>query len=297
RDRVLVESPTYPNATQALRTGGGRLLTVPLDPLGWDLETLTGAVTRRRPRLAFLMPDFHNPTGLVMSETMRRDVARLLARHDCIPVIDEAHHLLTLDDSPACTPFARHAKDTITIGSASKSIWGGLRLGWLRAPEPLIDRLTAARIQLDLGAPVLEQLVLARLLENGLGAIIDGHRARLREQRDVLAAELAEHLPDWRFRLPAGGMVLWCELPIAASTALVYEAERVGVHLPPGPAFAPEGGLDRFVRVPFTLAPDTIREAVRRLAAAWAVVVSDERRGAGGRRTPAAGAVDPVLVA
>lgn len=296
RDRVLVESPTYPNATHALRTGGGRLLTVPLEPTGWDLDMLRAAVKRNRPRLAYLMPDFHNPTGLVMPERLRGDLGRLLARHDCLPVVDEAHHLLRLDDAPALPPFATYA-EAITVGSASKSIWGGLRLGWLRAPEHLVDRLTSARVQLDLGAPVLEQLVLVRLLEGGVDALVGSHRDRLREQRDVLAAELRQHLPSWSFRMPAGGMVLWCELPGGSATAVCQAAEQVGLHLPPGPAFAPEGGLDRFIRIPFTLPPDDLREAVRRLAAAWAAVMTDGARDGGGRRTPAGVGVDPVLVA
>lgn len=98
------------------------------------------------------------------------------------------------------------------------------------------------------------------------------HRARLRAQRDALAAALTEHLPEWEFRLPSGGMSLWCRLPHGSSTALVAEAERHDVHLAPGPAFAPAGGLDRFVRIPFTLPVAELEEAVRRIAAAWAAV-------------------------
>ncbi len=269
RDRVLVESPTYPNATEALTTGGGRLATLPLDPDGWDLDVVEAFLARRRPRLAYLMPDFHNPTGLVMPRTQRRAYAALLRRHDCVPIVDEAHHTLRLDGQEALPPFATEIDTAVTIGSASKSIWGGLRIGWIRSPIGLVERLTRARVSLDLGAPVLEQLVLARLLRGDVDGVLEANRARLREQRDALAAAVRAELPDWTFRLPGGGMSLWCRLPVAGSTALVDAAGRHGVLLAPGPAFAPEGGLDRYLRIPFTAPVPDLEEAVRRIAAAW----------------------------
>ncbi|WGX98599.1 PLP-dependent aminotransferase family protein [Nocardioides sp. L-11A] len=293
RDRVLVESPTYPNAVQALRAGGGRIVTIALDPYGWDLDAVAATLARRRPRLVSAMPDFHNPTGLVMGEADRERYARLLGRSGATAVVDEAHYLLPLDDDAAAgPPFAAYAPEAICVGSASKSIWGGLRLGWIRAPRPLVDRLTRARVGLDLGVPVLEQLVLTRLLTGDLDAVVRGQRARLREQRDAMTGALAEHLPDWEFRMPGGGMVLWCHLPSAGATALSTEAERHGVLLAPGPSFAPEGGLDRYLRLPYATAAPQLVEAVRRITDAWAVVTSDR----GGAPIPPSGA-EPVLVA
>ncbi|MCW2792128.1 MAG: transcriptional regulator, GntR family, partial [Nocardioides sp.] len=136
---------------------------------------------------------------------------------------------------------------------------------------------------MDLGAPVMEQLVLARLLSDG-GAVLAERRLRLREQRDRLAAAFAEHLPEWRFRLPTGGLALWLELPLPLATAVTAEAERLGVIVAPGPVFAVEGGLDHFLRVPWTRPGDELDEAVRRLAAAWAVVRERQDLGARGPR-------------
>jgi DNA-binding transcriptional MocR family regulator len=169
-------------------------------------------------------------------------------------------------------PFAGFAPDTITIGSSSKSYWGGLRLGWIRAPREQMERLTRARVSLDLGAPVFEQLVLVRLLADS--SILPANRERLREQRDALASAVADLLPDWRFHLPTGGLALWCRLPGTYGTAVVTEAERRGVIIAPGPVFAAEGGLDSYVRIPWTRPADELTEAVRRLADAWAVVRS-----------------------
>ena len=288
RDRVLVENPVYPNATLAIRNAGARLTGIPVDPDGWDLDVVGAAVRQVQPRLAYLIPDFQNPTGHVMTEPERRTYARHLKRGRVIPVVDEAHQALALEGQEMPEPFAAFAPDAVTIGSASKTFWGGLRLGWIRAPRDRMDELTRARVGLDLGAPVMEQLVLARLLADA-DPIVAEHRRRLREQRDRLAAALSEHLPEWRYRLPAGGLAMWCQLPLALGTAVADEADRLGVIVAPGPAFSVEGGLDRFIRIPWTRSGDELEEAVRRLARAWDRVAS---RGAGpGRRT------DRVLVA
>ena len=151
-----------------------------------------------------------------MTDEQRAEYAAHLRRTRTVAVVDEAHQALALEGQEMPRPFAAYAPDTITIGSASKSFWGGLRLGWLRAPHARMDALTQARLGLDLGAPVLEQLVLTRLLA-APDAILAAHRARLREQRDALAAAVARELPEWRFILPRGGLALWCQLPAPAA--------------------------------------------------------------------------------
>ncbi len=270
-DRVVVESPTYPNATQAVRQAGARLVPATVDPDGWDLDALGATLRQSSPRLAYLIPDFQNPTGHLMSDAQREELAAALARTRTIAVADEAHQALALRPGLAAEmprPLAAHATDAITVGSASKSFWGGLRLGWVRAPLAEMDRLIQARIGMDLGAPVFEQLVLADLLDHA-DEVLPVHRERLLDGREALVAAMREHLPAWRFRVPDGGLALWCELPEALGTATTVEAERRGVVVAPGPVFAVEGGLDRHVRIPWTASPDDLTEAVRRLAAAW----------------------------
>ena len=287
-DRVLVESPVYPNATDALRHAGARLVPAPVDPEGWDLDAVAAALRQAAPRAAYLIPDFQNPTGHLMTDAQREEYAAHLRATHTTAIVDEAHQALALDGQEMPRPFAAFARDTITIGSASKSYWGGLRLGWIRAPHGLMERLTQARVSLDLGAPVLEQLVLVRLLGDE-GEILDGNRARLRVQRDALVSAVREELPDWRFHLPTGGLALWCRLPGAHGTAVAAEAERHGAIIAPGPVFAAEGGLDSFVRIPWTRPAEELREAVRRLGAAW----SEVRDRPAGRGRPS----DRVMVA
>lgn len=286
RDRVLVESPGYPNAHAALRRAGARRVPVPMDVDGWDLDAVARILREARPRLAYVIPDFQNPTGNLMSNAQREQYAALLRRAGTVPVVDESHVALQLDGSTMPRPFASFAPDTITVGSASKSLWGGLRMGWIRCPAAVTERLVGARVALDLGSPVLEQLVVARLLKQREDIWAD-HRGRLREQRDALGAALAARLPDWRCRRPRGGLSLWCELPVArpaGAVALAAEAERHGVAVSPGPMFAVDGGLDGFVRIPFTRPADELREAVERLDTAWEALGTG-RRGRPDRRT------------
>lgn len=284
-ERVVVETPTYPNATQAVRRSGARLVPAAVDPDGWDLDVLAATLRQTSPRLAYLIPDFQNPTGHLMPDEERAVLADAAARARTRVVADEAHQALALAPGLAAAmprPMAAHAPDTITVGSASKSFWGGLRLGWVRAPLADMDRLLQTRIGLDLGAPVFEQLVLADLLDRA-EEVLPVHRARLLAGRDALVGALRAQLPSWRFRVPEGGLALWCELPEALGTATTAEAERRGVVVAPGPVFAVEGGLDRHVRIPWTASPDDLVEAVRRLAAAWEHVSGDAHRPAAPR--------------
>ena len=165
-DRVLVDTPGYPNAAERIRNAGARLATTEVDPDGWDLDATAARLRQVAPRLAYLIPDFQNPTGLLMSDEERERYAAELRRGHVTPIVDESHVMLAMEGQPMPRPFAAYAPDTITVGSASKAFWGGLRVGWVRAPLDLMEQLTRARVTLDLGVPVMEQLATVRLLED-----------------------------------------------------------------------------------------------------------------------------------
>ena len=274
-DRILMESPTYPNAIESARRSGARPVALPLGTEGsggdgWHTGALVATLRQTAPRAAYLIPDFQNPTGALMSDEQRAVVASALRSSHTVPIIDETVADLALEDQPVPRPFAAHLNRTITIGGASKTYWGGLRIGWLRAPRELFGRIADARLSFDLSAPVLDQLVQLELFRTR-AAILASRRAQVSASRDALIDALTEHLPEWSLGRPAGGLSLWVGLPRAVSTALTVAAERQGVLLAPGPAFAVEGGLERFVRLPFAdHDPEVLREAARRLAAAWA---------------------------
>jgi DNA-binding transcriptional MocR family regulator len=290
-DRVLVETPTYPNGADTLRRAGGRLVAVPVEPDGWDVEGMVATVRQTRPASAYLLPDFQNPTGLVMSGPERERLGAALTRAGTVAIVDEAHQGLALDGQEMPPPMACFAPGAVTIGSASKVFWGGLRLGWLRVPDrATMERIVASRLALDLGSPLIEQLALLRLLEDPT-ALRAAHLERLRARRAALVAALRERLPSWEFRVPAGGLCLWCRLPAPAASSLVAAAERAGVAIAPGPIFGVDGGLERFVRIPFARPEADLVAAVDVLAEVWGDV-SARRSAERGRRTP-----DRVIVA
>ena len=266
--RALVELPSYPAALDALRGAGARLVPVPMSESGWDVEALVAAARDQVPALAYLMPDFHNPTGLVMDAAARRRSLRALHRAGTLTVIDETFAELNLDGIPMPAPAAALAvrpERTVTIGSLSKAVWGGLRIGWIRADPALIHRLVTVRAASDLASPLFEQIVAASTLAC-LEEILAERREVIRRRRTALAGALDERLPDWSYALPAGGLFLWARLPEPISTGLALEASRRDLQITPGPRFAAAGLLERHVRLPFTLAPWQVERAVEILA-------------------------------
>jgi DNA-binding transcriptional MocR family regulator len=263
--RVLLESPVYPNAIAAFARAGARVSGVDAGET-WA-GGMSAAARQLSPAAAYLIPDFHNPTGALRSNADRQQVADAFGRSGTTAVVDESNVLLGLDGQPMPEPFAAFHPDTLTAGSLSKPFWGGLRIGWLRMPAERMDEIARARLSLDLGSPVLEQLAATRLI--GDRHIREQRLEQLRSSRDAALQALARHLPEWSVRCPSGGLHLWCMLPEPLSSALVARAEERDVVLAAGPEFAPEGGLDRFVRIPFTQPADVLTDAVARLAAAW----------------------------
>jgi DNA-binding transcriptional MocR family regulator len=271
-DPVLVESPTYPNTLDALTGARARVVAVGLAPEGWDVEGFEAALRQSLPRLAFLMPDFHNPAGHLMSERDRAALAEAAAAVGTRLVIDETFAELPLgggSGSALPAPLAAWdpAGQVITIGSMSKAFWAGLRVGWVRADPGLAARLQAARGPSDLASPVVEQLAAAWLLERA-ESLLPARRESLTRRRDTLTAALAEQLPTWSFRTPGGGLSLWVRLDGPVSSALARAAERHRLRLVPGPRFGVGANLESYLRLPFTLPEAELLDAVGRLAAA-----------------------------
>ncbi len=292
-DRVVTESPTYPNAIATLTHCGGRVVGVDVPRDETDTEPMTTTLRQVRPRVAYLIPDFHNPTGSLLLDEGRAAVGAALADTGTTAIVDESMVALPLDGQAVPAPFASYAEGAISVGSVSKPFWGGLRIGWLRLPHRLVDRVFRARLSMDLGAALLEQLVAADLLRDG-DDLLAHRREQLRASRDAALVAIAEHLPDWRPTRPGGGLNLWCELPRPLSSDLVPHAARHDVLLASGPSFAPEGGLDRFVRLPYTQPAHVVSDAVARLGQAWRETL--EQPGLGGRR-PTRPRTTPGLVA
>lgn len=267
-DRAVIDHPTYHTVIQALQRAHVVPVPVGLPAHGWDIDAMDAAFRQTSPRFAYVIADFHNPTGRSMDPATRRALVAAAARSHTPLIIDETMVAMGLD-FVAPPPVAIHdpsGRQVITMGSASKIFWGGLRVGWIRADPQTIAALGRLRTTMDMASPVVEQLAVAQLIEGGegLGARADMLRAR----RDHLIGMIDRHLPHWRVESPAGGLSLWAELPRAEATALAALAESHGVRVAPGPRFGVSGAFERFLRLPFTLPEDQLTLGVERLAEA-----------------------------
>ncbi|MHA6693484.1 MocR-like transcription factor YczR [Homoserinimonas sp. A520] len=267
-DSAIVEVPTYPHAYEALRHAGARLVPVNVSvDDGWDRLALEQAIQRSSPAVGYLMPDFHNPTGQSMPVELRQRALELAERHGTRLIADETMAELSLDHDHPVTPFAALG-DAISIGSVGKTVWGGLRVGWIRAERPLIQKLVRARMAGDLGTPILEQLMVARLLAD-YDVILAERRAQLRTGRDHLVSALRSAFPEWSVPHVPGGLTAWVNIGLPVSSQLTIAARSHGLLITAGPRFGIDGAFERFLRIPFSYAPEETDRAVAALAAAW----------------------------
>ncbi|NNC12196.1 PLP-dependent aminotransferase family protein [Planctomonas sp. JC2975] len=272
-DRVLIEVPTYPHAYDALSAAGARLVTAPVsvDSLdGWDVDAFESVVRRTSPAVAYVMPDFQNPTGRSMTASVRRRILDAAAAQGTVVIADETPGELDIDRPETLPPLAAVAggAQVITLGSASKTMWGGLRVGWVRAERSVIRRLHAVRVNMDLGTPVLDQLVVAELLED-YGRVLAERRGALRAGRDATERVIAEAFPDWVVPHVHGGLALWVNIGAPVSSQLALAARSEGLLVTAGPRFGVDGAFERFLRIPITYAESDVERAVSALQRAW----------------------------
>jgi len=269
-DAVIVESPTFLGTLDVVRRFGARAVPLPTDEHGARTELLEDIVLRSGARLVYLAPDFHNPTGSVLPLERREQVARIADRTGIIVIEDQTMADLDLDGHGLPPSIASLAPDAtiLTVGSTAKLFWAGLRIGWINTPVDWVLRTLATKTVADLGSPLLDQLLSVRLLEQA-GTVRSERVAELRPRRDVLAAAVARRLPDWRFRIPPGGLSLWVQLPSGNAEEFAELALEHGVAVVPGPALSVDEGNRRALRLAFVEPEERLVEAVDRLARAW----------------------------
>lgn len=257
--------------------GGSRatITAVPGDAAGPDPKAIERA--GRAPRaIAFVMPTGHDPTGAVMPAVRRRSIAAI-ADAGRVTVIENLSLAdLTLGEGHVPTPLAALSPRVIAVGSASKLLWGGLRVGWIRAAdESLRTALIGRKVALNLAASAISQAITAQLLAAITPGWLSAHRAALTRRRDHLLALLAAHVPAWRVHPPQAGLSVWAELPLTNADAFVHAAARHGVTLTPGAMACVDGRHVGSVRLSFALELGTLELAAERLAAAWAAHAED----------------------
>ena len=264
---VAVEAPTYLGALQAFNPYEPIYASLAGDADG-PLPDALRALPHDAPgtRFAYLVPNFQNPTGRVIPEPRR---AALVAEAQAarLPLVeDNPYGDLWFDAAPPAPLAARWPEGVLYLGSFSKVLAPGLRLGYLVAPPQLYPKLLQAKQAADLHTPGFNQRVVHEVIKNGF---LDQHvptiRARYQRQCDAMAEALTRHMPaDTTWQRPQGGMFFWLRLPAGCDAlALLPQAVAAGIAYVPGSAFYAHAADTRTLRLSFvTLSPDDIAEAV-----------------------------------
>lgn len=283
---VVTDDPTYPGFIDALHRSGARPVGVPPG----DMARLAEAIAVHQPALVYLVPTHQNPTGYVLPAAERHEIVALARRHPGVTFIDDltlaeltlgggtdasglgaggldAGGFLPGPQPPPLAALAPRLPNIVTVGSFSKTYWGGLRTGWVRAPEGIIARLAAAKAPADLGSPPYQQGILAALIDSSHEEII-GYRADWARQRyTAIEAALRTFLPDWTWTAPDGGLTIWARRPgDADSTGFAQAALRRGVAVVPGRLLSVSAERSPWLRLAFTLSPGDLATAVKTLA-------------------------------
>ncbi|MBA2772759.1 MAG: PLP-dependent aminotransferase family protein [Nocardioidaceae bacterium] len=270
-DVVVVEDPLYPGQLPVLREAGARLRTVPVDSRGLDIEALARTVDLERPRLVFVSPTHHNPTGSLLGADGRARIAALAGATSAVVVELYASADLPLNDHPVPAPLAAvgNSDSMVVIGSLSPLVWSGLRIGWLRAPEHLIASLGQAKAVADLGTSLLSQFVATRVMERL--PTLNRHRNNELASRCEQAMDLlGELLPDFEVTRPDGGACLWVRIPAGDAGQFAHFALRDGVAVLPGHLCSARGAHQDRLRLSFACDPTRLHVGIERLAFAWA---------------------------
>lgn len=289
---VYAESPSYIKSLQVFQSAGMHLEGVPMDGDGLDVRALQNllqgrqgnaagapgdrlpshnARNRRENAILYTIPTNHNPTGVTMSGRRRRELVELSVDNR-LPIIEDGAYrdLYFEDDAPL--PSLKALDETgmvITLGSASKSLAPGLRIGWLVAAEPIVQRLADVKMQMDYGASVLSQWAFARFLTNGMyDEYVDGLKKELRRRRDRAIDTLHRKMGDFaHWNVPSGGFYIWLtfDRPVRMARLFQLAVDR-GVLLNPGDIY--DFASDNSLRLSYSYTtPEEFSAAVDVLAA------------------------------
>lgn len=270
-DTVLVEEPTYFLALRIFAERGLKVVAAPTGPEGLDLDRLEDVLKRERPAFLYTVPTFQNPSGVTLSQERRADLVQLAREYDFFVVADEVYHLLNYGPTPP-PPLAHYAgsERVMSLGSFSKILAPGLRLGWLQAAPSLLRTVTGSGL-LDSGGglnPFTSHVVRVVLEEERLAPHIAWLQEVYARRAALMDEALKTHLGDQvHYRAPQGGFFFWVRLPQDVDAReLLGEAQEQGVAYQPGSNFSTSGGCAHYARLCFTYyGEEQIEEGVARL--------------------------------
>ena len=280
-DKVVVSAPTYMTTLQMFRNQGVDLIGIPLDGDGMQVDLLErrletmAANGETLPKLLFDVPDFHNPTGVTLSLERRKKLIDLAKRFGFVILEDDPYRRLRFEGDPV--PPIKSMDDAgvvIAIGTVSKILAPGLRVGWAIAPPEIAKRMALQKS--DGGSSPFNQRIVASLMRsNKLALHVDEVSGHMAAHRDVLVAALRREIPDAKIRSPEGGYFMWVELPEHVSAeAVAAKGIEHGVEVSPGRVCFPEADPGHFLRMAYSYnSPDVLEDGARRLGAAYRAVV------------------------
>jgi DNA-binding transcriptional MocR family regulator len=268
---AIAETPTYPGALRLFAQQRRRLSAWPAGAAGWDPGQLAQLMRSGAPGVLYVQPDGHNPTGASMPADVREAVGRAAATTSWLTVADETMRPLSLTGE-LLPSLASYSDSVLLVSSMSKTVWGGLRLGWVRAPVTITRQLRNVAAVLGSGPGSLDQAVGLELLSS-LGLIIDRRSRLLAENLQYLEGRLhALGRPGLTWHRPDAGITLWLDLGGPSAHEVVQRCARLGVLLEPPSSYAVGGRDDRHLRLPFTAPPAILDRAVDVLGQALGAV-------------------------
>lgn len=283
-DLVACEAPTFWGLLDSIRAAGARPLAVPVDEGGLDVAALETLLARHEVKAIALQPRSHNPTGYDLAPERRKRLLALARRHGLFVIEDGIYGEHNLEGAPLAPLRAEDPDHVVYIDSLSKTVGGGLRVGWVAASGPIRDRVIAEKQRDDIHSPTVTQLIAAEFLRSGAyDVLLERSRAFYRERRDVLLTALEEELGGLATVTHAtGGGHVWATLdPLLDEAEFTAEAVRCGVSFVPGGAMMPDRPLRTMMRLSFCwLDPDDLVEGARRLGVAVRASTSRPRAGA-----------------
>lgn len=271
--RIAVESPGYPSALDAIVRAGGQPLAIERDTGGLRVDCLKQLLERHHVHALYIAPSCNNPTGTRTAPHRRERIAAIAADHELTVIEDTVLDELCFDGDPGAPLWALQRERVLAAGSLSKIAWGGLRVGWLRAPRPVILRLARIKGALNIGVGAFDQLAALAIL-NDYPQLCLQRRTQANEHMHTIVNALRSELPEWNIPIPEGGWSLWLTPPAGSGAAFAQAALRHGVAITPGGANSPDGAFPEYVRICYGPTPSVLAAAAQRLAAAWSDITS-----------------------
>jgi len=268
-DVVFVEAPTYDRTLTILRRHGAKVVGILLEADGPDIEALERALAKQVPKFFYVIPDFQNPAGTTCSGAKRRRIVELAARYGFLLIEDAPYRLLRYRGEEEPTLFSLAPERTLHVGSFTKLIAPGVRTGFMVGAPALIAKLAKVAEDTYISPGYLAQGVTYEWCRRGLLAPQIERLKKLYAPRlDACLAALEEYMPDSVTTRPDGGFFISLTLPAGVLTsALRTEAAGRGLNVSDGQGFFPDGGGERFLRLPFcALSPTEINDGIQRLA-------------------------------